>query len=69
MLHDRYPTEDDYFDAVAEAHEKADREAMAAAELAADLWLWDSEEEREAYIESEYAAEYERLCEAYEKAL
>lgn len=33
MLHDRYPTEDDYFDAVAEAHEKADREAMAAAEL------------------------------------
>lgn len=69
MLHDRYPTEDDYFDAVSDAHAQADREAMAYAELSADLWLWDSEEEREAYIEAEYAAEYERLCEAYEKAL
>lgn len=65
----KYRTEDDYFDAVAEAHEKAEREAMAAAELAAELWLWDSDEEREAYIESEFDAEYTRLCEEYEKAL
>jgi len=68
-MNGRYLTEDEYFEAVADAHEQADREAMAYAELAADLWLWDSEEERESYIEAEYEAEYERLCEAYEKAL
>lgn len=68
-MNGRYLTEDEYFEAVADAHEQADREAMAHAQLAADLWLWDSEEEREAYIEAEYEAEYERLCEEYEKAL
>lgn len=64
-----YRTEDEYFEAVAEAHEQAERDAMAYAELSAELWVFDSEEERDAYIEAEFDAEYSRLCEEYEKAL
>lgn len=69
MLHNYYPTEDDYFDALADAHETAEREAMRSAESAAELWDFESDEERVAYIEEEFAAEYERLCQEYEKAL
>lgn len=69
MLHDRYPTEDDYFEALADAHDRAEQEAMEHAEAMADLSEWESEAERNAYIDMEYFAEYERLCEAYEKAL
>lgn len=68
-MRDRYLTEDEYFGAVAEAHEKAEREAQAAAELAADLWEFDTDAEREEYIEEYFAAEYERLCDWYEKTL
>lgn len=69
MLHDRYPTEDDYFAALADAHDRAAEDARAEAVYAADLHEWDSDAERDTYIEAEFAAEYERLCEEYEKAL
>lgn len=69
MLHDRYLTEDDYFEALADARDRAEQEAMEHAESMADLSEWESEAERNAYIDAEYFAEYERLCEAYEKAL
>ena len=42
---------------------------MEHAEAMADLTEFDSEAERNAYIDAEYFAEYERLCEEYEKAL
>lgn len=64
-----YRTEDEYFEALADAHDRADQEAMEHAEAMADLTEFDSEAERNAYIDAEYFAEYERLCEAYEKAL
>lgn len=64
-----YRTEDEYFEAVAEAHEKAERDAMASAEMAADLFAFESDAERDAYIDEYFAAEYDRLCEEYEKAL
>lgn len=69
MLHDRYPTEEDYFEALADAHDAAEREAMASAENSAELYEFDSDTERDAYIEEYFAAEYDRLCEEYEKAL
>ena len=64
-----YRTEDEYFEALADAHDRADQEAMEHAEAMADLTEFESEEERDAYIDAEYFAEYTRLCEAYEKAL
>lgn len=69
MLRDRYPTEDDYFNALADAQDAAEREAMTSAEDAADLYEWESDEERVAYVEEYFAAEYDRLCAEYEKAL
>lgn len=68
-MNGRYLTEDEYFEALADAHDRADQEAMEHAEAMADLSDWDSEADRNAYIDTEYFAEYERLCEAYEKAL
>lgn len=68
-MNGRYLTEDEYFEALADAHDRADQEAMEHAEAMADLSDWGSEAERNAYIDTEYFAEYERLCEAYEKAL
>lgn len=68
-MNGRYLTEDEYFEALADARDRADQEAMEHAEAMADLSDWDSEAERNAYIDTEYFAEYERLCEAYEKAL
>ena len=64
-----YRTEDEYFEALADAHDRADREAMEHAEAMADLPEFASAAERNAYIDAEYFAEYERLCEEYEKAL
>lgn len=64
-----YHNEDDWWDARADAHERAESEALASAEMAADLYEWESDEEREEYIEEYFAAEYDRLCEEYEKAL
>ena len=64
-----YRTEDEYCEALADAHDRADQDAMEHAEALANLTEFDSEAERNAYIDAEYFAEYERLCEAYEKAL
>ena len=64
-----YPTEDDYWNALGDAHERAEREAMRSAESSAELQEFESDEERDAYIEEEFAAEYERLCREYEKTL
>ena len=69
MMYKRYATEDDYFDALGDAHEKAERDAMESAEMAADLYEFDTDEEREKYIDEYFAAEYERLCREYEKTL
>lgn len=65
----RYDSEDDYFDALYDARDRADAEAREHAEITAELIEFDSDEERDAYIEEEYEAEYERLCREYEKAL
>ena len=62
-------TEDDYWNARADRLERIEREAMESAEMAADLWEFDSDEEREKYIDEYFAAEYERLCREYEKTL
>lgn len=64
-----YATEDDYFDALADVHDAAESDARVSAEMAADLYEWDSDEERDAYIEEYFATEFDRLCEEYEKAL
>lgn len=64
-----YRTEDDYFDALGDAHDRAEREAMESAEMAADLYEFDSDAERDAYVDEYFEAEYERLCREYEKAL
>ena len=68
-MYKRYATEDDYFDALGDAHEQAERDAMESAEMAADLYEFDTDEEREKYIDEYFAAEYERLCREYEKTL
>lgn len=65
----RYASEDDYFEAMYDAKDRADTEARQHAESMAELTEFDSDEERDAYIEEEYAAEYERLMEEYEKSL
>lgn len=65
----RYRTEDDYWDAVGEAHDRAEREAMESAEMAADLYDFDTDAERDEYFDRYFEAEYERLCREYEKAL
>lgn len=64
-----YRTEDEYFEALADAHDRAEQEALEHAEAMVDMHEWDSESERNTYFDEEYSAEYERLCEEYEKAL
>ena len=64
-----YRTEDDYWNALCDAHEQAEREAMESAELAADLYEFETDAERDTYVDEYFAAEYERLCLEYEKAL
>lgn len=64
-----YYTEDDYWNVLGEAHDRAEREAMESAEMAADLYEFDTDAERDAYVDEYFAAEYERLCAEYEKAL
>lgn len=68
-MYHRYATEDDYWNALGDAHEQAEREAMESAEMAADLYEFETDEEREEYVDEYFAAEYERLCREYEKAL
>jgi hypothetical protein len=68
-MNHRYATEDDYWDALGDAHEQAERDAMESAEMAADLYEFETDAERDAYVDEYFAAEYKRLCREYEKAL
>lgn len=58
-----YRNEDDFWTDYYDAQDEAEREAQEAAEDAADLQEFDTEEERDAYIQQEFAAEFSRLCE------
>lgn len=58
-----YRNEDDFWTDYYDARDEAEREAQEAAEDAADLQEFDTEEERDAYIQREFAAEFSRLCE------
>jgi isocitrate dehydrogenase len=69
MLYTYKRTEDDYWNDRADALERAERDAMESAEMAADLQEFDSEDERDAYIEEYFDSEYQRLCREYEKNL
>ena len=62
-------TEDDYWNDRADALERAERDALESAEMAADLYEFDSEDERDAYIEEYFDSEYKRLFREYEKTL
>ncbi len=64
-----YRNEDDYWNALGDAHKRAEREAMESAEMSADLYEFETDTERDAYVDEYFNAEYERLCQAYEKAL
>jgi hypothetical protein len=69
MLYTYKRTEDDYWNDRADALERAERDALESAEMAADLQEFDSEEERDAYIEEYFDSEFQRLCREYEKNL
>lgn len=69
MLYTYKRTEDDYWNDRADALERAERDALESAEMAADLYEFDSEDERDAYIEEYFDSEYQRLCREYEKNL
>ena len=69
MLYTYKRTEDDYWNDRADALERAERDAMESAEMAADLYEFDSDDERDAYIEEYFDREYQRLCREYEKTL
>ena len=62
-------TEDDYWNDRADRLERIEREAMESAEMAADLYDFDSDDERDTYIEEYFDNEYQRLCREYEKTL
>ena len=55
-----YRNEEEYWNDYYDAEDEAEREAMRDAELAAELQEFDSEEERDEYIQKKFAAEYER---------
>lgn len=59
----RYASEDEYFEARYDALDLAEEEAREYAESMAELIEFDSDEEREAYIEEEFEEEYARLRE------
>ena len=65
----RYASDDEYFEARCDALELAERDAMESAEMAAGLYEFDSDDERDAYIEEYFDREYQRLCREYEKPL
>ena len=69
MMYTYKRTEDDYWNDRADALERAERDAMESAEMAADLYEFDSDDERDAYIEEYFDREYQRLCREYEKTL
>ena len=59
----RYASEDEYFEARYDALDLAEEEAREYAESMAELIEFDSDEERDAYIEEEFEEEYARLRE------
>ena len=65
----RYASEDEYFEARYDALDQAEEEAREYAESMAELIEFDSDEERDAYIEEYFDKEYQRLCREYEKTL
>jgi hypothetical protein len=69
MLYTYKRTEDDYWNDRADALERAERDAMESAKMSANLYEFDSEDERDAYIEEYFDSEYQRLCREYEKNL
>lgn len=69
MLYTYKRTEDDYWNDRADTLDRIEREAMESAEMAADLYEFDSEDERDTYIEEYFDSEYQRLCREYEKNL
>lgn len=56
-----YRCEDDFWTDYYDAQDEAEREAQESAKMAADLYEWDSEEERDAYIQQEFQVEFDRL--------
>lgn len=56
-----YRNEEDFWTDYYDAQAEAEREAQEAAEDAADLEEFDTEEERDAYIQREFVAEFDRL--------
>lgn len=60
-----YAAEDAWWDAHMSAKRNAEAVAMERAISSADLWEFDSDEEREEYIEERFA----ELMEEYEKTL
>lgn len=59
----RYASEDEYCEARYDALDLAEEEAREYAESMAELIEFDSDEERDAYIEEEFEEEYARLRE------
>lgn len=59
----RYASEDEYFEARYDALDQAEEKAREYAESMAELIEFDSDEERDAYIEEEFEEEYARLRE------
>lgn len=55
-----YRNEEDYWNDYYDAQAEAERKAQEAAEDAADLEEFDTEEERDDYIQQEFAAEFDR---------
>lgn len=56
-----YISEDDFWNDYYDAQDAAEKEAQRIAESSADLWDFESEEEREQYIAEEFQAEFDRL--------
>lgn len=56
-----YRNEEDFWNDYYDAQEEAEREAQESAEMSADLVEFETEEERDAYIQQEFKAEFDRL--------
>lgn len=67
MLRDRYPTEDEYWDALMDARYAAEDRAMLLAERSAESIEFDDDDEREEYTQRYFDREYKRLCAEYER--
>lgn len=65
----RFATEDEWWDHRGELEAEAEAEAREYAESSAELYEFDSDEERDTYIELEFAAKFDELMAEYENAL